>query len=301
MVKVKHTTRKLPNRPTRAVKPYSCYECGRQFGQSTGLTRHLGLVHRRKPDGTDIDDATYKKLSKWSKRGKRSTSRSTESAAGPSAESSAGPSIKPKGSTSAKSKEPDSDSSDDYFITVDTAEDVSMKEPDCGDEPDQPDSPLPPSPKPSLQVRRLRSISGPDPETDVTRRKTTRPAKPYHGKVKPVRKVESIQPLLPPPRTTSKRRLQLAPSVMAKKVLRNHHLSGTQLAEQFGAEFHWTPEERRQHINIIRGMRAMQNYMCARIRCGLPFRRTPEAVDAFLDRLETECQHVESHDSDEFF
>ena len=76
MVKVKHTTRKLPNRPARAVKPYSCYECGREFGQSTGLTRHLGLVHRRKPDGTDIDDATYEKLSRWSKRGKRSTSRS---------------------------------------------------------------------------------------------------------------------------------------------------------------------------------------------------------------------------------
>jgi len=72
--------------------------------------------------------------------------------------------------------------------------------------------------------------------------------------------------------------------------------------EHIGAtEFHWTPEERRQHINIIRGMRAMQNYMCARIRRGLPFRRTPEAVDAFLDRLQTECQHVESHDLDEFF
>jgi len=72
--------------------------------------------------------------------------------------------------------------------------------------------------------------------------------------------------------------------------------------EHIGAtEFHWTPEERRQHINIIRGMRAMQNYMCARIRRGLSFRRTPEAVVAFLDRLETECQHVESHDSDELF
>jgi len=59
--------------------------------------------------------------------------------------------------------------------------------------------------------------------------------------------------------------------------------------EQYGAEFHWTPEERRQHINITR------------IRRGLPFRRTPEAVDAFLDRLETECKHIESHDSDEFF
>ena len=59
--------------------------------------------------------------------------------------------------------------------------------------------------------------------------------------------------------------------------------------EQYGAEFHWTPEERRQYINITR------------IRRGLPFRRTPEAVDALLDRLETECQHIESHDSDEFF
>jgi len=38
------------------------------------------------------------------------------------------------------------------------------------------------------------------------------------------------------------------PSVMAKKVLRNHHLSSAELAEQLGAEFHWTPEERRQHI-----------------------------------------------------
>ena len=55
-----------------------------------------------------------------------------------------------------------------------------------------------------------------------------------------------------------KRRLEIAPSVLAKKVAEGHDKSSTQLAEQLGTEYSWTSEERRQKVNAIRGMRAME-------------------------------------------
>ena len=91
----------------------------------------------------------------------------------------------------------------------------------------------------------------------------------------------------------------MAPSVLVKKIAGGHSQSSMQLAEQLGAEYSWTGEERRQKVNVIRGTRAMERQLCAKIRRSLPLQRTPESIERFLYQLE-DCRRVEQHDSDEF-
>jgi len=71
MARTKNTTRKAPNRPQRATRPFVCNMCNREFSQSNNYYRHLGLVHRITKDGQPIDDQTYAKYAQYSKRGKR--------------------------------------------------------------------------------------------------------------------------------------------------------------------------------------------------------------------------------------
>jgi len=73
-----------------------------------------------------------------------------------------------------------------------------------------------------------------------------------------------------------------------------------QLTEQLGAEYSWTSEERRQKVNVIRGIRAMERQLCTKIRRSLPLHRTPESIERFLNQLEEDCRRAEQHDSDEF-
>ena len=51
---------------------------------------------------------------------------------------------------------------------------------------------------------------------------------------------------------------------------------------------------------IIRGMRAAERNLCAQLRRTLPFNRTSDDINRFLDQLEEECRRTEEHDSDEF-
>ena len=98
----------------------------------------------------------------------------------------------------------------------------------------------------------------------------------------------------------SKRRLEVTPSVLAKKVAKQSDNSSQEVAEKLASEFSWSPEERRQKINIIRGMRAMQRQFCQEIRRKLPMNQTPENIAKFLTELEEKCRSVEDRDSDEF-
>jgi len=43
----------------------------------------------------------------------------------------------------------------------------------------------------------------------------------------------------------------MAPSVLAKKIADGHSQSSMQLAEQLGAEYSWTSEERRQKVTLF--------------------------------------------------
>jgi len=72
--------------------------------------------------------------------------------------------------------------------------------------------------------------------------------------------------------------------------------STARIAEQLAVHYIWTTEEKRQKINIIRGMRADE----LKIRLVLPLLRWTACIDNFLDYLEQECQLVEAHYSYEF-
>ena len=125
-------------------------------------------------------------------------------------------------------------------------------------------------------------------------------------KARPKQKVLSEPlPTLKPSKDVSKymstrRKKEMAPSVMAKLVTKMPNESSDQIAAKLAERYGWTPEERRQRMNIIRGMRAAERQMCIRIRRGLPFRRRSTDIDNFLDQLEHDCQQIEAHDSDEF-
>jgi len=87
---------------------------------------------------------------------------------------------------------------------------------------------------------------------------------------------------------------------LAKKIAEGHDKTSTQLAEQLGTEYSWTSEERRQKVNVIRGMRAMGRQLCTKIRRSLPLNRTTESIERFLNQLEEDCREAEERDSGEF-
>jgi len=130
-------------------------------------------------------------------------------------------------------------------------------------------------------------------------RKPTRPSLPVCRRV-------STAISAPPKLSTStqegprKRRLEMAPSILAKKVALRHHKSSREIAEELASSYGMPATERHASENIIRGMRAAQRQFCERIRMSLPLNRTAEDVNCFLAVMEAECRQIEVHDSDEF-
>jgi len=144
-----------------------------------------------------------------------------------------------------------------------------------------------------IRVRRAESVP------DSVIRKPTQPSLPVCQRVRAA--------VSAPPKTSTsvrtgpnKRRLKMAPSVLAKKVACRHHKSSREIAEELSSSYGMKETERRMNENIIRGMRAAQRQFCQHIRKNLPLDRTAEDVDRFLSVMEAECRRAEEHDSDEF-
>jgi len=276
MARTKNTKRKTtePNRPPAATKPFKCRTCGKEFGQSTNYARHMGLVHKLTTMGEEIDSATLARYASYAKRGRREPNepnQSSEHTSAPSAE-------------------------DDLAAYA---------------EPDEPDTPplLPKTCKGKkvkrLRGRRIRSKEGTantssDAELAFIR-KPTKPDKPSCRRIKSRPELEFI----PMPRRTdakprTKRQMEMAPSVLAKKVASYRTQTSREIAEQMASTYGMPSLERRHNENIIRGMRAAERNLCVRIRQSLPLNRTPADIEKFLDKLEVECRQAEEHDSDEF-
>ena len=94
--------------------------------------------------------------------------------------------------------------------------------------------------------------------------------------------------------------MEIAPSVLDKRVASRANQSSTEIAEKLAATYGMPGNERRNNENIIRGMRAAERNLCAQLRRTLPFNRTLDDINRFLDQLEAECRRTEEHDSDEF-
>ena len=298
MARTKHTDRKKPNRPPPATKRFVCDVCQKEFGQSTNYNRHLGLVHRLNRDGSAIDGATYAKYAAYSQRGQRQPKAAKSAGSVNTTESMV---ARPKKTRKPRSRKhqfvqnDSSSSSDEVWVVISEAESGYEDELASYAEPDQPDLPMETEPKSSL-IRQTETL-----EIDATKRRPTRPQKPSIRRISTTaRPMHEADPLPKTVRPPSKRRLEIAPSVLAKKIAERHDQSSLQLATELGDSYSWTGEERRQKTNIIRGMRAMERLMCARIRQSLPLNRTAASAEQFLEKLENNCRHAEDRDSDEF-
>ena len=132
---------------------------------------------------------------------------------------------------------------------------------------------------------------------DVVIRIPTRPSLPS------CRKIQKAISALPKMTDTvsvgpSKRRLEMAPSVLAKKVTLRHGQTSQEIADELGSKKGIPAHERRASENIIRGMWAAQRQLCTQIRHHLPLNRTAKDIDRFLTTMEHECRKIEEHDSD---
>jgi len=306
MVRTKNTAKKPEDEgrpPLALVSRFHCVDCGKGFGDMTHLRRHAGAVHDHDEVGGPVDPAQKAKYLIWNKRGKRDPAPTLKP-----------PKLPKEPRRKKKVRVSPAGTVKGAMIVIDeTGGETSAEEdkPEHGTTPDQPDEPivLPAIPMAKkgpvaaagsdAEILRIRVAPAPA-ELNVTCRRKTQPAKPFV----PVRKTAAAEAASPrlseEKRNFSRRRLQMAPSVLAKKVKAHPELSSTALADHLAGKYSWTPEERRGHVNTIRGMRAMQGLVCTTIRRILPMNRTPENTAEFFATLEGECKQAEQRDSDEF-
>jgi len=291
-----------------ARHPFVCRECQRQINDISNYRRHLAVVHRKKIDGTDADEATVVRYSRYMQRGPRSQNQSTATVQPTSREGT----DEPRPSTSAASAAPTKrmakpkdksrstvipptdvlptappfnvaddlllsssdtdDSADDFFVEV-TDEEATERKPDL------------------------------ETKASPTTRKPTRPL----PVVVPRRRVARLEVTATAtrPSTSSalpakRRRLEMAPSVLAQRVIAQPTRSSRDIVDDLASRYGWTPVEQRDRINVVRGMRAMAAAFSARIRRQLPINRTDADVQQFLTVMEEECRTMEGHVSDEF-
>ena len=274
MARVKHTDRKKTQPMQQARKDWNCMGCDKAFGQKANYLRHLALIHDMDEEGKPICQAERARYAAYAKRGKREEAQPTSTEKVSS----------PKKQQKSRKK-----------LTVEQPKDepADYPRPDDG-----PDRPLPRKQRPTAATKG-RKINRAEPIPDAVIRKPTRPSLPSSRKVRRV--------ISAPPKMTenisagpSKRRLEMAPSVLAKKVAHRHGQSSRKIADELASKYGMPAQERRMNENIIRGMRAAQRHLCSRIRRHLPLNRTSEDIDRFLTTMENDCRKVEEHDSDEF-
>ena len=159
-------------------------------------------------------------------------------------------------------------------------------------------------PQPDREDRPTSATS--DDPTDPTIQKPTRPAAPVcrRGRSESVKSIPTTtQPVAKASSDAvrSKRRMEMAPSTLAKRVAASGHLASRRLAEDIASCYAMPSLDTRHNENIIRGMRAAERHLTAKILWMLPLNRSTNDIDDFLRKLEDECRRTEEHDSDELF
>ena len=230
MPKIKHVSRKEPERPKLAVKELECSHCGHQFTKGYNFCRHLAIIHgvnERGEPTSAADHERYKETARKEER-KRAPKEPSEPQASTSGISSA------EHTRRARS---DSESPSSY--------------PEPAQGPERP--PLPGLVAMARQRAARRSKSTSEPTPAVVRKKT-QPAAPSCRSVRAA--VSAPTPLtqtsLSPP---SKRRVALTPSALAKKVAHRPTKASCEVADELASTYAMSPEERRTTENLIRAMR----------------------------------------------
>jgi len=151
-------------------------------------------------------------------------------------------------------------------------------------------------------VRRVKSAQRPAPavpeEVPAAIRKSTRPLAPS---CKQVRAAISAPPPYQraPGSSPTKRRVEMTPSTLAKKVAHRSDKTSRDIADELTSTYAMPTAERRANENLIRAMKAANREFCSRIRRALPLNRSKD-IDRFLTVMEQQCQEAERLDSDEF-
>lgn len=195
------------------------------------------------------------------------------------------------------------DSDDDVFIDITETDDESSRK--LQEELDRESKPTEEAPEVAEGEEKVKKEQSPD---SPTRRKPTRPLPVVTPKGKgkgkkstlPQKAPQLVQLPTATTQTMKRRRLELAPSVLAQRVIENPTKSSIELAEELTQKYSMTPTEQRDRVNVIRGMRAMASAFSTRIRRRLPLDRTDADIKNFLHTVEEECQLMEGHQSDEF-
>ena len=269
MVKVKNTPRKVPSTLPVARKAFRCSECTKEYGQKSNLARHMGVTHKLATNGERITEAMLTKYLAYNRGAKRSK-RSTKT--GPT--------------------------TSEVERTKETSPDLPAAYP----QQDQADPPITAKGAGKSTMRKaVKSVES----DNATKRKPTKPATPICRR-KQLAKVVSM-PITTQALTKassegirSKRRMEMAPSTLAKRVAGSGHLTSRRIAEDVASRYAMPSLDTRHNENIIRGMRAAERHLTAKIRRMLPLNRTANDINDFLTKLEDECCRTEEHDSDEF-
>ena len=140
--------------------------------------------------------------------------------------------------------------------------------------------------------------------TPTTRSPTVRvptcplPVAAPHQRVAQLQVTTVICPPAPTAPVAKLRRLEMAPSVLAQRVIANRTKSSRDIVSNLAAKYSWTPTEQRDRVNVV--MRAMAAAFSARIHRQLPLNPTDADIQRFLSVVEEERQVMEGHVSDEF-
>ena len=306
MPRIKNTDRKTAVGLPVARRPSVCPECRREFKDASNFRRHMALIHKKKEDGTDADDATVSRFARYAKRGPRTTTQPTPGTDEPRpSTSAASPSVStrrrrraPKsvafvtdsstGSTADDRPNPefnvaddlvissssDDNSADDFFVEITDEEAVADA---------SKTKPAPTTRSPTVRVP-TRPLPVPTPARRVAQ----------------LQAATVVRPPVPTAPAAKRRRLELAPSVLAQRVIAHPEMTSRDIVGDLAAKYSWTPMEQRDRVNVVRGMRAMAAAFSARIRRQLPLNRTDDDIQRFLTVVEEECQTMEGHVSDEF-
>jgi len=274
-----------------ARRPYVCQDCQRELTDASNFRPHMVVVHKKNTDGSDADDATITRFKGYVQKGscakptktkqtkKTATDDPIPSAASATAADEPIPCTsamatatrrqrRPKESVAAKSE---STTTSSAGSVVNVAEDLEMSSSsddssndffvDMTDEEGVANAPI---------------IGTQSTTRSPTERVPTRPSRVVTPRSR-VAKLEAPTVVHQPSPTApaaKRRRLELAPSVLAQRVMANPHKSSRDLVGDLASKYSWTPAAQRDRVNVIRGMRAMAAAFSARIRRRLPLNRT---------------------------
>jgi len=294
MPKVQQTHRKEPERLEAATKELLCFHCGQPFTKSYNYRRHLCNVHGVHEHGEPSSASDSKRYGGSTKKEEQKRSQGAPAqatTAAPEPQPSTSKKQRPTG-IEARPKKKDRQS--------------SYPEPASGPEhPLTPDIVAAVRRKSKSQPRAASAHHTPAQkreEPEVAAATTRKPIRPVRPSCRRVRAAVSAPPPFPKRAESSpvKRRVEMTPSVLAKKVAHSSTKSSREIAVELASSYAMPSGERRTNENLVRAMRAANREFCSHLRRALALNRSKKVIVDFLTKVEEQCQEAERHDSDEF-